>query len=62
MIRYRIDKDPGGRQIVLPAWLGIVPMEETYASRQAAQETADWLNCLADGFRQQNVQEVRSVG
>jgi len=49
MLRYRIAKDPKGRFFVLPALIGIVPLEETYRARSAAQETADWLNGLKQG-------------
>ena len=48
MIRYRIARDPKGRHIVLPAWIGIVPLEETYATRQAAGDVTDWLNSLTE--------------
>ena len=44
MLRYRIAKDPRGRYFVLPVIEGIVPLEETYSNRAAAQQTAEWCN------------------
>ena len=46
MLRYRIARHPKGHYIVLPALTWIVPVEDTYAIRSAAQETADWFNSL----------------
>ena len=46
MLRYRIAKDPKGRYFVLPVLAGVVPLEETYSSRSAACQTADWCNRL----------------
>ena len=47
MFRYRIVKNPKGHHFVLPVSAEIVPLEETYTDRKAAQETANWLNSLA---------------
>lgn len=47
MIRYRIDRDEDGRYFVLPAFLQVVPISETYLTRKDAQEMADWLNQIA---------------
>ena len=44
MIRYRIDRDLQGHHIVLPALPGLVPFDETYATRAKAQDMAGWLN------------------
>jgi hypothetical protein len=44
MLRYRIERDENGRYFVLPAVAWIVSLEETYATRAAAQETAKWFN------------------
>lgn len=44
MIRYQVVLGPSNRYIVFPAWLGVVPLQQTHATRQAAQEVADWLN------------------
>jgi len=48
MFRYRIARSPSGRHIVLPALAAVVSLEETYATRGFAQETADWLNRLQE--------------
>jgi hypothetical protein len=47
MLRYRIIRDETGEHFVISALAWLVPIEETYATRTAAQETADWLNRLA---------------
>ena len=46
MLRYRIIRDETGEHFVITALAWLVPIEETYATRTAAQETADWLNHL----------------
>ena len=46
MLRYRIIRNESGEHFVISALVGLVPIEETYATRAAAQETADWLNRL----------------
>ena len=46
MLRYRIIRNESGEHFVISALVGLVPIEETYATRAAAQETADWLNHL----------------
>ena len=51
MLRYRIAKDPEGRYFVLPALVGVVALEETYTSRAAACETADWCNRVQEKNR-----------
>ena len=56
MIRYRVAKDPKNRYIVFPAWIGIVPLEDTYVTSRAAQDMADWLNSLADGQPKSSVE------
>ena len=48
MLRYRITTDPNHRYIVLPAWTAVSAAEDTYASRQAARDMADWYNALAE--------------
>ena len=49
MIRYRIDRDIRGQHIVLPALPGLVPIDETYATRAKSQDMAGWLNrCQQD--------------
>ena len=57
MLRYRIANDPRGRHIVLPAWTAVVPLEETYRTRRAAEEMAEWFNRLTER-RQESVAEV----
>ncbi|HID75899.1 MAG TPA: hypothetical protein EYP56_07865 [Planctomycetaceae bacterium] len=47
VLRYRISRDVKGRYFVLPAWLAVIPIEDTYATRHAAEEAAEWLNHLA---------------
>jgi hypothetical protein len=51
MLRYRIAKDPRGRYFVLPAMVGIVPLEETYTNRSMARQTADWCNAVDEHHR-----------
>ncbi len=46
MLRYRIARDPTGRHVVLAAPTSLVSVNETYATRAEAQDTADWLNKL----------------
>ena len=46
-MRYRIAQNPAGRYIVLPAALSVVPIDETYATREEAKEEADWLNTVS---------------
>ena len=49
MIRYRIDRDLKGQHIVLPALAGLVPIDETYATRAKALDMAGWLDrCQQD--------------
>ena len=47
MLRYRIIRNETGEFFVISALAWLVPIEETYATRAIAQETADWLNRLA---------------
>jgi len=49
MLRYRITRYTDGRYLVLPAPLSIIPISETYATRAAARDMADWLNGLRPG-------------
>ena len=44
MLRYRIARHENGRYLVLPALVSVVPISETYATRAAARDMADWLN------------------
>lgn len=46
-MRYRIAQTPDGRYVVLPAPLCVVPIRETYPSREVAQGEADWMNRLS---------------
>ena len=48
MLRYRISVDPTGRYVSLPATTSVVPIEETFASRAEAQDTAASLNRLRE--------------
>ena len=47
MLRYRIIRNEAGEHFVISALAWLVPIEETYATRAAAKDTADWLNRLA---------------
>ena len=47
MLRYRITTDPCQRYIVVPASALISPPADTYATREAAQDMADWFNLVA---------------
>ena len=58
MFRYRVIRQASGRYLVLPALLSLVPIEETYATRSAAQQTADWLNGLRHGQPQGGTTEL----
>ena len=46
MLRYRIAPQPTGRYMVIAASTCSVSIDETYATRSEAQDTADWLNRL----------------
>ena len=46
MLRYRIAPQPTGRYMVITASTCSVSIDETYATRAEAQDTADWLNRL----------------
>lgn len=46
MLRYRIAPQPTGRYTVIAASTCSVSIDETYATRAEAQDTADWLNRL----------------
>ena len=48
MLRYRIAPNPRGRYTVIAASTCSVSIDETYATRAEAQDTADWLNQLQD--------------
>ncbi|HIQ19966.1 MAG TPA: hypothetical protein EYH34_01835 [Planctomycetes bacterium] len=58
MIHYRVVLGPHGRHFVLPTWLGIMSLAETYATREAAQEVADWLNQKAIDQENRSSQQV----
>ena len=59
MLRYRITRDPRGRYVVLAAASSVVSIDETYATRAEARDTADWLNRLQEADRQGAPQQVR---
>jgi len=44
MLRYRIARNESGRYFVLATSTQALPLTDTYATRRAAQETADGLN------------------
>ena len=44
MLRYRIARDESGHYFVLATSTQALPLTDTYATRCAAQETADGLN------------------
>jgi len=44
MLRYQVIGDPTGHFIVFPAWIGVVSIGRTYATRAEAQGVADQLN------------------
>ena len=46
MLRYRIAPQPTGRYMAIAASTCSVSIDETYATRAEAQDTADWLNRL----------------
>ncbi len=46
MLRYRIAPNPAGRYLVIAASTWSISLDETYATRAEAQDTADWLNQL----------------
>ena len=48
MLRYRVAPTPTGRYMVIAASTLWIPIDETYASRAEAQDTADWLNRVRD--------------
>ena len=47
-MRYRIAKAPDGHYLVVSAGLAVVPISETYATREAAQSEADHANALCE--------------
>jgi hypothetical protein len=51
MLRYRITLDPRGRYVVLAAAPSVVALDQTYATRAEAQDTAAWLNRLRSRVR-----------
>jgi hypothetical protein len=59
MLRYRIAPNPTGRYIVLAASTSWVSIDETYATRIEAQDTADWLNRLRETEWQGQPHQVR---
>jgi hypothetical protein len=46
MLRYRIAPSPAGRYLVVASSTCSVSLDESYATRAEAQDTADWLNQL----------------
>ena len=48
MLRYRIASNPTGRYMVIAASTCSVSIDETYATRAEAQDTANWLNQLRE--------------
>ena len=48
MLRYRIAQTREGRHVVVAAATSFVPISETYATRDEAQDTADCLNRRPD--------------
>ena len=44
MLRYRIIRDESGRYFVLATSTQALPLTDTFATRRAAQQTADCLN------------------
>jgi len=46
MLRYRVAPQPTGRYMVIAASTCSISIDETYATRTEAQDTADWLNRL----------------
>ena len=55
MLRYRIAPSPTGRYMVIAASASSVSIDETFASRVEAQDTANWLNRLRQSrFRDQS--------
>ena len=59
MLRYRIAPNPTGRYVVLAASTSYVPIDETYATRAEAKDTADWLNRLRERECHGAPQQVR---
>ena len=57
MLRYRITRDPRGRYVVLAAAPSVVSIDETYATRAEARDTAAWLNRLQKGSRRADSEE-----
>ena len=49
MLRYQVRPDPGGQFLVFPAIVGIVPWEETYATRREADDAAAKRNAARQG-------------
>ncbi len=59
MLRYRIAPNPIGRYVVVAASTCYVSINETYATRAEAQDTADWLNRLREMEWHGQPQQVR---
>jgi hypothetical protein len=55
MLRYRITVDPRGRYISLPATTSVAAINETFATRAEAQNTAAWLNRLREYAQEADV-------
>jgi hypothetical protein len=59
MLRYRIAPNPTGRYVVLAASTSYVSINETYATRVEARDTAEWLNRLRETDRQDMSHQAR---
>lgn len=62
VLRYRITQTREGRHVVVAAPSSFVPISETYATRDEAQDTADWLNRGPERPSRQERREAVSVG
>jgi len=49
-MRYRIIQAPDGHYLVVSASLTVVPIDETYATREVAQGEAAWFNRCSQSF------------
>ena len=55
MLRYRVAMDEDGQFLVLPAWDGIVPIDQTYETRDDARQAIQRLKRL-------NQEEIHGIG
>ena len=44
MLRYQVIADPKGHYLVLPDWVEVIPISESYTTRAQTQHVADRLN------------------